>query len=59
MICGMCRGPLGLLGVLGTRKHYQCRNCGAAYSKKVKPKKTKPKKEGATNDEPDLRPDGS
>jgi hypothetical protein len=33
--CGMCGGPLGLLGVLGKLAHYQCRNCGAAYSREL------------------------
>jgi transposase-like protein len=31
--CPACDGPAGLLGALGNRKHYQCRDCGMQYSK--------------------------
>jgi hypothetical protein len=27
-ICSTCGGPLMLLGALGSRTHYRCRNCG-------------------------------
>jgi DNA-directed RNA polymerase subunit RPC12/RpoP len=33
MVCGICKGPLVLLGKLGNLKHYRCRNCGAQFSK--------------------------
>lgn len=26
--CGSCEGPLMVLGALGNRTHYRCRNCG-------------------------------
>lgn len=26
--CGLCGGELTLLGALGARLHYRCRNCG-------------------------------
>jgi hypothetical protein len=32
--CEICGGPTGLLGTLGNRKHFQCRNCGAEFSRK-------------------------
>jgi hypothetical protein len=41
MACGLCGGPLVLLGKLGDRKHYRCRNCGMGWSKPAKPKQTK------------------
>lgn len=31
--CEVCGGPVGLLGTLGTRDHFQCRNCGMGYSR--------------------------
>jgi hypothetical protein len=27
--CPMCGGPSGVMGTLGKRTHYNCRNCGA------------------------------
>lgn len=36
MTCPFCRGPAGLLGVLGYLKWYLCRNCGMQFSKKTK-----------------------
>lgn len=27
--CPACGGEAGLMGMLGTRAHYNCRNCGA------------------------------
>lgn len=39
MRCKMCGGPCGILGRLGNLIHYVCRNCGAQYSRKAKPKK--------------------
>lgn len=30
--CPACGGEGGLLGTLGTRNHYRCRQCGAEYS---------------------------
>lgn len=27
--CPACGGPSGLMGMLGNRRHYNCRNCGA------------------------------
>lgn len=33
--CGVCGGDVGILGVLGRRTHYQCRNCGIESSKVV------------------------
>lgn len=35
MECPICKGVLGFLGRLGLLNHYQCRNCGAAFSQKV------------------------
>lgn len=32
--CPACEGPGMLLGVLGTRTHYRCRNCGLDFSRK-------------------------
>lgn len=32
MTCPMCDGPGVLLGQLGQRVHYRCRNCGMDYS---------------------------
>lgn len=32
MDCKICEGQCGLLGVLGRRAHYQCRDCGAQFS---------------------------
>ena len=26
--CSLCGGLLGIMGVLGTTEHFQCRNCG-------------------------------
>ena len=42
--CPMCNGPMGLLGQLGNRKHWLCRNCGAQCSTKPKAKKSKKEK---------------
>lgn len=36
MRCGLCGGPLQLLGQLGTVQHFCCRNCGMGWSKKRK-----------------------
>ena len=33
--CSMCGGPSGLIGILGTMKHYSCRNCGAQTSESL------------------------
>lgn len=33
--CSLCDGPLMLLGVLGNRKHMQCRNCGMQFSQEI------------------------
>ena len=30
--CSICNGTLNLLGVLGSREHYNCQNCGAESS---------------------------
>ena len=30
--CGLCGGPLMLLGVLGKLAHFRCRNCGMMSS---------------------------
>lgn len=41
--CKVCGGPIGILGVLGSMIHYQCRNCGINFcrrSKKNTDKKT-------------------
>jgi hypothetical protein len=35
----MCIGPGVLLGSLGLRRWYRCRNCGAEFSKMSKPRK--------------------
>lgn len=32
--CRLCGGILMLLGSLGKRKHYRCRNCGMDWSYK-------------------------
>ena len=41
MICTLCGGPVGYLGQLGNRIHYQCRNCGMGSSKLAKQKTPK------------------
>jgi ribosomal protein L37E len=33
--CGICGGPIGVMGILGNREHLQCRNCGASFSSEV------------------------
>lgn len=33
--CALCGGPVGVLGTLGNRTHFQCRNCGAECSHEV------------------------
>lgn len=33
--CEMCGGPVGYLGSLGNRAHFQCRDCGAESSRLV------------------------
>ena len=40
MNCPMCNGPLMLLGKLGNRTHYNCRNCGIQVSRGNKQKET-------------------
>lgn len=35
--CPMCDGPGNLLGQLGNRVHYRCRNCGADFSVQAPP----------------------
>ena len=35
--CPMCDGPGNLLGQMGTRIHYRCRNCGTDFSHKLEP----------------------
>jgi ssDNA-binding Zn-finger/Zn-ribbon topoisomerase 1 len=37
--CPSCGGPLGILGSLGNRMHYQCRNCGMQTSTSTKGRK--------------------
>jgi ribosomal protein L37E len=32
--CHLCGGPALLLGRLGDREHYQCRDCGIAWSRR-------------------------
>lgn len=32
--CPLCGGPPTLLGALGHRLHYRCRNCGMSWSRK-------------------------
>lgn len=34
--CHLCDGPGSLLGVLGTREHFRCRNCGMDFSRAVR-----------------------
>lgn len=34
--CPLCRGPLIVLGDLGSVRHYRCRNCGAEISDRPK-----------------------
>ncbi len=36
--CKLCGGPLGLLGALGSMKHYRCRDCGMNFSKMTRPR---------------------
>lgn len=30
--CPLCEGSGQLLGILGNRRHFRCRNCGADFS---------------------------
>ncbi len=43
MTCRLCGGILCLLGQLGLRKHYRCRNCGMDWSKESRPRKRRAK----------------
>lgn len=36
-LCPICDGEAGLLGHLGYRAHYACRNCGMQFSKDTRP----------------------
>jgi transposase-like protein len=42
MNCPICEGPGIVLGVLGTLKHFSCRNCGMQFSKRMKPRRKRP-----------------
>lgn len=33
--CPLCAGPGISLGLLGSREHFSCRNCGMEFSRKV------------------------
>lgn len=33
--CPVCQGPLVVLGDLGNRRHYRCRNCGSETSERL------------------------
>ena len=41
MNCPVCGGQAGVLGSLGNRVHYVCRDCGMQFSKIRKPRKKK------------------
>jgi hypothetical protein len=36
--CPVCGGPQTFIGALGSRNHYQCRDCGLNHSNPVEPK---------------------
>ena len=36
-VCSFCGGPGILLGSLGSREHFRCRNCGTEWSAKKDP----------------------
>jgi hypothetical protein len=55
--CPACGGPAGLGGVLGNRKHYNCRNCGMWFSHK--PKDVEKKETMATPKAPGMKAQGS
>jgi len=44
--CPICGGEAGLLGILGTRHHFTCRNCGMQFSESHEPKETKVRSKG-------------
>lgn len=35
--CPLCGGPSVVLGDLGSRRHYRCRNCGGQFSHALPP----------------------
>lgn len=35
--CPVCDGPAMLLGALGNRRHFRCRDCGAGWSRASRP----------------------
>jgi hypothetical protein len=39
-ICRMCGGPLMILGLLGSVRHFRCRNCGMVFAWTIKRCKT-------------------
>ena len=41
-MCHYCGGPFVILGVLGTRKHVRCRNCGADFSYELESRRKQP-----------------
>ena len=40
--CQICNGELHLIGVLGNREHYMCRQCGMQWSYDLSLIKTNP-----------------
>lgn len=48
--CPACDGPGVLLGQLGNRIHYRCRNCGMDFNEKVDPNHTGPERDDPYGD---------
>ena len=44
--CLECGGPAPLLGVLGRRIHFKCRDCGAQQSRRLEDGETAPDLDG-------------
>lgn len=49
-ICGLCHGPLVLLGVLGRLYWFRCQNCGVQYSSPSRPARSRPARQDEGKD---------
>jgi len=42
--CPLCGGPGVLLGALGAREHFRCRDCGAGHSRERRRRRSTPRR---------------